>query len=460
MNQFYNPIFLSKVLKTYLSNIDRLKKFDDESLRKYQNKHLKKMVEFAYSVPVYHDKYKKSNVHPNDIRGIQDIKKLPEISKDDIKKYYPDGVVSSKSNRKQLIEVTTSGTTGKTLSIYVDMFDIVMGLFGYLRTIKEYGINWRKTQMTIIGDFAPHTAESGYIRRGLQPRLNVNTLFKNIQWLNTNDEPKQLIEKINRFKPEFIGGYVGMLGHLALLKEKGLGKNIAPKYIAATGSVLDKSLREFIERTFDAYLFEVYGATETGPIAFQCKEGSYHIMSDLLYLEFLKNNQPVNSGEAGRLVVTKLYGGGTPIIRYNAINDIVAPRFKKCSCEISGDLIERIYGRDDLAIFLPGGRVLLASSFSEIYSKILYELKTNKLKDTKIIQHSLSKIEIQVVIDEKLRNEGVSIQEIFSLLESSFQKKVGPQVEIIVREVKGIDKKGPRIISKINRNKFKIREYV
>jgi len=126
----------------------------------------------------------------------------------------------------------------------------------------------------------------------------------------------------------------------------------------------------------------------------------------------------------------------------------------------SGDLIERIYGRDDLAIFLPGGRVLLASSFSEIYSKILYELKTNKLKDTKIIQHSLSKIEIQVVIDEKLRNEGVSIQEIFSLLESSFQKKVGPQVEIIVREVKGIDKKGPRIISKINRNKFKIREYV
>jgi len=267
MNQFYNPIFLSKVLKTYLSNIDRLKKFDDESLRKYQNKHLKKMVEFAYSVPVYHDKYKKSNVHPNDIRGIQDIKKLPEISKDDIKKYYPDGVVSSKSNRKQLIEVTTSGTTGKTLSIYVDMFDIVMGLFGYLRTIKEYGINWRKTQMTIIGDFAPHTAESGYIRRGLQPRLNVNTLFKNIQWLNTNDEPKQLIEKINRFKPEFIGGYVGMLGHLALLKEKGLGKNIAPKYIAATGSVLDKSLREFIERTFDAYLFEVYGATETGPIA-------------------------------------------------------------------------------------------------------------------------------------------------------------------------------------------------
>lgn len=314
--------------------------------------------------------------------------------------------------------------------------------------------------MTIIGDFAPHTAESGYIRRGLQPSLNLYALFKNMQWLNTNDEPKQLIKEINRFKPEFIGGYVGMLGHLALLKEKGLGKDISPKYIAATGSVLDKSLREFIEKTFDTHLFEVYGATETGPIAFQCKDGGYHIMSDLLYLEFLKNEEPVTSGEAGRLVVTKLYGSGTPIIRYNAINDIIAPRFKKCSCRIAGDLIEKIYGRDDLALFLPGGRVLLASSFSEIYSRILYELKTNMVKDTKIIQHSLSKIEIQVVLDQKLRNDDASVKEVLSLLENGFQKKVGSNVEVIVKAVEKVDKKGPRIVSKIDRNKFEIREYV
>jgi phenylacetate-coenzyme A ligase PaaK-like adenylate-forming protein len=359
-----------------------------------------------------------------------------------------------------LVEIATSGTTGKSLSIYVDMFDIVMGLFGYLRTIREYGINWRKHRLTIIGDFASHTAESGYVIRGLQPRLPFDFLFRNIQWLDTNDEPKKIIKKINRFNPDFIGGYVGMLGHLALLKENGFGKNISPKYIASTGAVLDKTLKEFIETTFDAHLFEVYGATETGPIAFECKQGGYHIMSDLLYLEFLKDDMPVNSGEAGKLVVTKLFGRGTPIIRYDAINDIVSPRYEKCNCDISGEMIQKIFGRDDLSLLLPGGRVLLPSSFSEIYSRVLYGLKTNKLKDTRIIQHNLTKIEIQIVIDEKTRNVAPSVEEIFSLVRKGFHEKVGPEVEIIVKEVKKVSKGGPRIISKVDKSKFRIKEYV
>ncbi|GAG48781.1 unnamed protein product, partial [marine sediment metagenome] len=133
MNPFHNPIFLSKVLKVYLFDIDRLKRFDDEKLRKYQDRHLKKMVQFAYSVPLYHDKYKKAGIYPNDIKGIKDIGKLPLVSKHDIKKYYPEGIVSSKTDKDHLVKVSTSGTTGKSLSIYVDMFDIVMGLFGYLR---------------------------------------------------------------------------------------------------------------------------------------------------------------------------------------------------------------------------------------------------------------------------------------------------------------------------------------
>ena len=460
MNSVYNPLFISKILKTYLVDIDRLKKLNAEKLRKYQDRHLKKMIKFAYTVPLYHDKYKKAHIHPGDIKGIKDIKKLPVVSKEDIKKYYPNGIISSGTSKDKLIEVSTSGTTGKSLSIFVDTFDIVMGLFGYIRAIKEYGINWRKDRLTIIGDFAPNTAESGYIYKWLQPRLNFDFLFKNIQWLDTNDDPKSIIDKINKFKPDFIGGYVGMLGHLALLKEKGLGKDISPKYIASTGGVLDKYLRQFIENTFDAHLFDTYGTTETGPIAFECNQGGYHVMSDLMYLEFLKNGEPVQSGEPGKLIITKLYGGGTPIIRYDAINDIVAPSYDKCNCHLSGDLIEKIYGREDLSLLLPGGIELLPSSFAEIYSKVFYELKTNKIKDTHIIQHSLSKIEIQIVIDEKLRNEGPTVEQIFSLIRTGFQEKVGPDVKITIKEVKKLEKRVARIVSKLDKSKFKINKYI
>ena len=129
--------------------------------------------------------------------------------------------------------------------------------------------------------------------------------------------------------------------------------NISPQYIAATGSVLDPFLKSFIEKTFHAKVFEVYGATESGLIGFQCKHGSYHLMSDLVYAEFLSNGQPVSLVKAGEMIITKFYGKGTPIIRYNAINDIVAPLDGTCSCGMAGALIKKVYGRNDLAIYLP-----------------------------------------------------------------------------------------------------------
>ncbi|MCK5635778.1 MAG: phenylacetate--CoA ligase family protein [Thermoplasmatales archaeon] len=459
MNPFYNPIFLLRVLKSYLFDINRLKRLNNEKLRKYQDKRLRKMVKFAYTVPLYYDKYKKAGVHPDDIKGIRDITKLPIVTKNDFQKYYPDGIISPKVNKNKLIPISTSGTTGKSLTIYVDMFDIVWGFFGGIRSLVEHGINWRKDKLTIIADFAPHTIESGYVYGGINPRLSSTFFYKNIQWLNTNDPPEKVIKEINKFKPDFIGGYTGMLGHIALLKDKGFGKDISPKVIASTGAPLSKALEELIEKTFNAPVFESYGSTESGPIAFQCKNGKYHVMSDFVYLEYLKNGEPVKPGEAGKLIVTKLFGIGTPIIRYDAINDIVAPLYEKCDCGLAGGLIAKIYGRDDISLYTQDGRMLLPSSFGEIASKILYELKTNKLTDARVIQHTLTKIEIQVVIDEKLRNVGPSVEEIFSVLKQGLQEKLGSQVEILTKEVKKIDKQKPRIISKVDRSKLKISGY-
>jgi len=459
MNSFYDLIFISKVLKNYLFNIDRQRRFNDEELSRYQNKNFKKMVQFAYTVPLYHHTYKKAGIHPDDIKSIEDIKKLPTVSKYDFKNYYPDGLVSSKIKKSKLIEVTTSGTTGKSLSIYVDMVEIVNGLFGYIRFLREHDINWRKDKLTIIGDFAPHTAETGYIFKGIQSQFGKNLFLKNIQWLNTNDPPEKVMEEIDKFKPDFLGGYTGMLGHLALLKEEGFGQDVSPRIIASTGSSLSKSLKELIELTFNAKVFESYGSTESGPIAFQCRYGKYHIMSDYVYLEFLKDGESVESREAGKVVLTKLFGNGTPIIRYNAMNDIVAPLYEKCNCGLSGVLIDKIYGREDISLYSLDGKILLPSSFGEIFSRILYELKTNKLTDVRVIQHSLTKIEIKVVIDEKLRNVGPSVEELFSFLIRNFKEKLGAGVEIQIKEVDKIDRLKPRIISKVDKTKLNITGY-
>lgn len=461
MNPFYNPVFLAKLLKRYLVDIDRLHRLDEDALRQYQDKQLRRLVRFASTVPLYHDKFKEAGITPGAVAGINDITRLPMITKNDIKQYYPAGIISSKIKKEQLVEVSTSGTTGKSLTIYVDLLDIVSGLFAYIRTLHEYGMNIWRDRITIIGDFAPHTAESGYVTKGLQPRFNLTRMFKNIQWLNTNDDPKKIATVINEFHPDFIGGYVGMLGHLALLKEQGIGAGISPDYVAATGSVLDPFLKSFIGKTFSAHVFEVYGATESGLIGFECKQGHYHVMSDLVYPEFFKNGQPLSSDEAGEMVLTKLFGSGTPIIRYNAINDVVSPLRGSCGCGMVGALINKVYGRNDLALYLSDGTVLLPSSFSEIYSKLLYEFQTNKVKDTKIIQHDYTNLEIQVVIDDTQRTIGPSVDEVFDFIKNGFQQKVGPDVRIMVRGVTSIDiTQEPRIVSKVDKSKFVLKKYL
>jgi phenylacetate-CoA ligase len=460
MNQFYNPFFLVKILKRYLIDVDRLDRISEDLLRRYQDKQLKRLVRFADTVPLYHEKFKTTGLRITDINSIDDLYKLPCVTKDDFKSYYPNGIISSTLRKDSLIEISTSGTSGKILPLYVDMLDIIMGLFAYMRTLREYDINIWKDKITIIGDFAPHTAESGYITRGVQPRFNLSSFFKNIQWLNTNDEPKTVITKINEFQPDFIGGYVGMLGHLAFLKETGFGQNIEPQCIATTGTVLDPFLKSYMENVFHSKVFEVYGATESGLIGFQCKQGNFHLMSDLVYAEFVNSGRPVSSGEAGEMIITKFHGTGTPIIRYNAINDIVAPLSGTCACGKAGGLIKKIYGRNDLALYLPGGKVLLPSSFSEIYSRILYELKTNKVKNSKIIQHDLNTLEIQVVIDEALRFIGPSVQDIFQFIQKGFEEKAGPDVQVTVKEIPVVDtSQGPRIISHVDRTKYTITRY-
>ncbi|GAG68718.1 unnamed protein product, partial [marine sediment metagenome] len=116
---------------------------------------------------------------------------------------------------------------------------------------REHGLNWRKDRITVIADFAPHTVETGYMKKGLHSVMG-GSFLKNWQWLNTNDPPEKVAKEIDKFNPDFIGGYTGMLGHLSLLKEKGICKNVSPKVIASTGAPLNKSLKDLIEKTFNA----------------------------------------------------------------------------------------------------------------------------------------------------------------------------------------------------------------
>lgn len=459
MNPFYNPFFLLKLLKSYVRDINRLDRLSKEQLHHFQDRQVRSIVNYAWKVPLYHSIYKKHGIRPNDIKNRFDLQKLPIITKADFEnKSYVDLIQNGKKP-SSFIKVSTSGTTGKSLDLYVNMYEIILGLFGYLRTVRSYDLNWRRNKLSIIGDFASHTAESGYVKRGLLPNTWFKSALKNIQWLDTNDSPESLLKSLESFQPDFIGGYTGTLGHLAVLKNQKMKSTIHPKVIASTGDVLDPNLKSYIEQAFSTTVFEVYGATETGPIAFQPPgKNKYKIMSDFLLLEVLNQKGEIStSKEPGHMIVTKLYAGGTPIIRYNALNDIISPYFPTGGKNsIFPNQIHRIYGRDTIRLFRDDGKVLLGSSLTTVFSRLLYKLETSKIRDLKVVQKSLDEIDVYFVVDNKRRNQGVSIDKICNELAKGFTEVFGSSVEVNFKEVQTVSKDEPRIKSEVNPKEIKI----
>ncbi|MEA2054236.1 MAG: hypothetical protein U9O96_03840, partial [Candidatus Thermoplasmatota archaeon] len=79
MNPFLNPVFLLRATKAYVTDINRVWRVSYEELEKYRDKQFRKIIRYAYDVPIYRKKYREAGIRPDDIKGIGDIKKLPFI---------------------------------------------------------------------------------------------------------------------------------------------------------------------------------------------------------------------------------------------------------------------------------------------------------------------------------------------------------------------------------------------
>ena len=232
-----------------------------------------------------------------------------------------------------------------------------------------------------------------------------------------------------------------MLRQLAYLKNEGYGKNVNPKYLFSSGSMLDDYTKNYVEKVFNTKVFDIYGTTEAGPLAFECLNGNYHIHSDFVYLEFLDDkNKPVDFGEPGHTVITKLYGKGTPIIRYTGIDDIAIPIKKDGCCKITSQMIKKIEGRVSELIYLPDGKTLSPLSVTGIPAKVMQKFNCYKIKQFQIIQHNLKDIEIYIVLDKKQKKAQVTDEEIFKELHKKFSEKIGNNVNIKITQTNEIQK--------------------
>ncbi len=463
MNSFLNPITGSIVLKRFLFDPRRIRRLSPQKIHKYRDKAFRKIVTYANTVPLYKKAYKKAGVTLDTIRGIEDITKLPFISKQQLIEHYPEGLLPEGYNRQKTTVVSTGGSSGKPVSLFIDFSVISGGVGASLRLLKEYGVHWRKSKIANVGNFSPGKADAGaqqvFYSKAKSLKLTGNFIF-----INAFDPMDSIIQHLDDFQPDLILSYPTTFQHLAYLRRRGQGTHINPKILNTSGSVLDNYTKHYVEDTFKSKMLNVYGSTEASsetPVAFECLEGTWHINYDFFNVEAIDEHQElVDEGELGHIVLTRLFGKATPIIRYTGMDDWIRLESDyQCSCGLHTPIIKGgVTGRVSSSILLPDGRLFPAASFANVHA-VLTELHTQKIRQFQIIQKKLDEIEIHVVLDEQLRDVDPPVDVLFEKLKEKHQQKAGKNVLITIKEVSTIraekNKPAPLVVSKLTEEERK-----
>lgn len=440
MNPLLNPFVSLPLLKSYLFNPTRIHRLNSEQLKKYRDKAFRHIVKYAYTVPLYHERYKKAGIHPNDIKGIDNIVKLPFVTKADLVENFPDKIIPVGYNKEKSHVICTGGTTGKPVSIYTDFLTMGKSSGPLLREMRHFNLHWRKSKFVHIGNFNPYRIDlisQENFQKHLKPLFSMNNLLN----IDVNLPTIDIINKLDEFQPDIVMAYPAIFQYLAFLKRKGYGKNIKPKLFWTGGAMLDDYTRNYVEDAFGCRLLNIYPSVEAGAdIAFECLEGTWHIHSDFFHVEAIdENKELVSPSERGHVVITRLWGKGTPIIRYTGMDDWVRlSPYKVCGCGLSTPVIEGgIEGRMRANIVLPNGKVFPPGAFCFV-TPVLLKFKTFKVKRYQIVQKKIDEIDILLVIDDDLRDTGASFEEIARGIKKIYNEKAGPDVKITVKEVKEI----------------------
>jgi len=333
----------------YLFNQMRWAHADRERLIEYQNRNLRKIVKYAYdNIPFYHQRLKKMGVKPSDIRSVEDLCKLPVVRKDEVRRNL-NSIISKEFEMSNLKMLLTSGSTGEPLRVFISKKEDDFRKAKHLTANIFCGQKPRDRYVTITSP--SHFGEVPRLLRaiGVYDRTFVSVF-------NSVDTQISIIQKI---EPDILAGYFSSLLLLAKEVEKREIETIKPRFILGGAELIDDFSRQYIEKVFDAPLFDQYAIIELDRIAWQCPAKlQYHIDAHAIIVEFLdEEGEEVSAGEKGEIVCTSLFNRAMPFIRYS-VGDIGIPSDEECPCGITLPLMKVIEGRKDSLLLLPDGRLL------------------------------------------------------------------------------------------------------
>lgn len=334
-----------------------------------------KIMSHAYNTTTfYKKKYDSFGIHPSDIKTLNDIQKVPVITKEDVREHLEE-FISNKYKLRDLVKINTSGSTGKPLTLYRSKNNFAIDSAFVWRHRGWAGITPKDKLLTLAGrSFVKGKGKPPYWRFNYADNQMLMSSYhiseKNIS---------SMVEAINEFKPVYAQGYPSSLYLLSsFIKEKNLA--VSPmKAIFTSSETLLSYQREIIEEVFQTKIFDYYGNGELVSSFSQCEFGNYHINSEYSLTEIIDN----------KIIGTSLLNDAMPLIRYE-IGDSASMKEGLCSCGRTLPIIEGLVGRTaDNYVLTPDGRRI--SDFNQILKFAV------NAREIQIIQNTADSILVRVV---------------------------------------------------------------
>lgn len=419
-----------------------------DEMNALQGARLVKLVDRVYhNVEYYRKKMQALGLEPGDIRGLEDLEKLPFTTKDDLRDTYPFGMFAVPNS--QIVRIhASSGTTGKPTVVGYTRRDIDMWSECVARCIAMAGLGREDIIQVAYG--------YGLFTGGLGGHYGAEKMGATVVPMSTGNT-KKLINMMVDFGVTGILCTPSYLMHIAeTIEEMGVRDKIRLKASLNGAEPWTERMRDKIEEKLGIHAHDIYGLSEImGPgVATDCHfHRGLHVHEDYFLPEIVDREtfRPVADGVTGELVISTLAKEGIPLIRYRT-KDLTSIDHTPCECGRTTARIARFTGRSDDMLIIRGVNV-----FPSQIEAALLEMGGTTPHYLMIVDrvNNLDTLEIRVEVEERFFSDEIrELENLTRRIEHVIQQAIGLAVKVKLVEPKALERSMGKSVHVIDNRKL------
>lgn len=421
-----------------------------EGIEAIQLKRLQNTLERIYvTVPFYKKAFDKNKIRPEDIRSLDDLKRLPFTTKQDLRDNYPYDMFAVPMDNIVRIHAS-SGTTGKPTVVGYTKRDIETWAELMARSLAAAG--------GTRGDIIHNAFGYGLFTGGLGAHYGAEKLGASVIPVSGGNTKRQ-ITIMKDFKPTMLTGTPSYILHLAeIADEMGVQfKDLHFKSGIFGAEPWSEKMRARLEAELHLKAIDIYGLSEViGPgVSIECYEEQrgLHIFEDHFIVEIIdpKTGENLPFGETGELVFTSITKEAFPVIRYRT-KDITSLNPEPCICGRTHVRMNKPSGRTDDMLIIRGVNV-----FPSQIESVLMETK-NVLPHYQLVvdrKGNLDTLTVKLEIDEALFSDEIkALQVMEAQIATDIKEHLGISAKVQLVEPKALTRSEGKAIRVIDNRKF------